>query len=82
MKRELIMFKEIDRNRFWTLNNVECWVIIEKESGNIVEPAGKNIFDNQSNALKSLYRVFSSKSEYLPYADKFEIIKIGEYKNI
>ena len=75
------MCKEVNRTRFWTLEQIESWIIIHKESGNIVSPAGKYIFDNQSNALKSLYRLFGSKEEYLPSANEFEIIKIGDYSN-
>ena len=71
-------FLEYGNNKIWSLDKVEAWVIKDKETGNVLNPAGKFIFESKDNALKSLYRALGGKNNAIWYLDQIEIVKIGE----
>ena len=71
-------FLEYGDNRVWSLDKVEAWVIRDKETGNILNPAGKFVFNSEDNALKSFYRALGGKANAVQFLDQVEIVKIGE----
>lgn len=68
---------EIGDRRSWAHEKVEAWIIRDVKTKNVLSPAGKYIFDNEANALKSFYRFIGSKAEAQAYLDEIEIVCIG-----
>lgn len=66
--------------RVWAIDeDVEFWIITHKETGKILRPRDKHVFDSEKNALKSFYHFYGSKEEALRYIDKFDFIMIARY---
>jgi hypothetical protein len=74
------MFIETGYNnrQMWAKEEFEAWIIKDKKTGKVLSPSEKYVFDNENNALKSLYRFFDSKENAQPFLDQFEIVCIGK----